>query len=143
MEYNYNQIQDFLNSDSFVQWVVCGKNNTYWEQFLRVYPVSGNDFVQLERFTDVVVNIPLCCSQPYDNTEITLKIINMIGNFFDFICGTTGQWKITRMETIIGNSLETVSHLNILPGSVTSVNNESWNLNTFFLMLSNYLKNHY
>jgi transmembrane sensor len=40
MEYNYNQIQDFLNNDSFVQWVVCGKNNTYWEQFLRNNPTK-------------------------------------------------------------------------------------------------------
>lgn len=40
MEYNYNQIQDFLNNDSFVQWVIFGKNDTYWEQFLRDNPAK-------------------------------------------------------------------------------------------------------
>ena len=66
------------------------------------------------------------------------KDIIVVGgsSFVSDLVKATGQWKITRMETIIGNSLETVSHLNILPGSVTSVNNRSWNLYTFFLMRS-------
>jgi transmembrane sensor len=42
MEYNYNKIQDFLNNDSFVQWVVYGKNNLFWEQFLRDNPAKIN-----------------------------------------------------------------------------------------------------
>jgi transmembrane sensor len=38
MKYNYNQIQDFLNDDSFVQWVLFGKDDAEWEQFLLTHP---------------------------------------------------------------------------------------------------------
>jgi len=34
MRRNYNQIQDFLDDDRFVQWVVLGKGNAFWQQFL-------------------------------------------------------------------------------------------------------------
>lgn len=40
MKYNYNQIQDFLNDDSFVQWVLFGKNETEWQQFLLTNPTK-------------------------------------------------------------------------------------------------------
>lgn len=55
----------------------------------------------------------------------------MTDNFFDFIGGTTGQWEITRIETLIGKPLEMVSHLNILPSVVTPVNNGLWTLKGF------------
>ena len=38
MTHHYNQIQDFLNNDSFVQWVLFGKNETEWQQFLLINP---------------------------------------------------------------------------------------------------------
>lgn len=38
MTHHYNQIQDFLNNDSFVQWVLFGKNETEWQQFLLTNP---------------------------------------------------------------------------------------------------------
>lgn len=38
MTHNYNKIQDFLNDDSFVQWVVFSKNKSEWQQFLLEYP---------------------------------------------------------------------------------------------------------
>lgn len=34
MKYNYNQTGDFLNDDSFVQWVLLGKNESFWQQYL-------------------------------------------------------------------------------------------------------------
>lgn len=40
MEYNYKDIQDFLNDDTFVQWVLFGQNNIFWEQFLIDYPMK-------------------------------------------------------------------------------------------------------
>lgn len=38
MKHHYNQIQDFLNDDSFVQWVLFSKNDTEWQQFLLANP---------------------------------------------------------------------------------------------------------
>jgi chlorite dismutase len=55
----------------------------------------------------------------------------MTDNFFNFIGGTSGEWKVTRMEAVIGNPLETVSHLNILPSSATTINNGLWTLKGF------------
>lgn len=34
MEYNYNQIQDFLNDESFVRWTIFKENQSQWQQFL-------------------------------------------------------------------------------------------------------------
>lgn len=42
MTHNYNTIQDFLNDDSFVQWVLFQKNNFFWEQFLMDYPMKAD-----------------------------------------------------------------------------------------------------
>lgn len=55
----------------------------------------------------------------------------MTNNFFDFIAGTTGQWEITRIQTILGDPLDTASHLNILPGSATTINQGLWTLKGF------------
>lgn len=41
MKDNYNTIGDFLNDDSFVQWVLFEKNNFFWEQFLIDYPMKA------------------------------------------------------------------------------------------------------
>jgi transmembrane sensor len=41
MKQNYNTIQDFLNNDSFVQWVLFQENNFFWEQFLMDYPMKA------------------------------------------------------------------------------------------------------
>jgi hypothetical protein len=55
----------------------------------------------------------------------------MTDNFFDFIGGSTAQWEITRIETGIGQPLDTVSHLNIIPSSLTSHNSGLWTLKGF------------
>jgi len=34
----YNQIQDFLNDDTFVQWILLAKNAAYWQDFLVTNP---------------------------------------------------------------------------------------------------------
>lgn len=41
MKQNYNTIQDFLDDDSFVQWVLFGENSFLWEQFLMDYPMKA------------------------------------------------------------------------------------------------------
>lgn len=38
MDTNYQHIQDFLNDDSFVQWVLFGKNKAAWLRFQRENP---------------------------------------------------------------------------------------------------------
>ncbi len=38
MKGNYTKIQDFLDDDSFVQWVLAGRNDAYWRQFLAEHP---------------------------------------------------------------------------------------------------------
>lgn len=42
MKDNYNTIQDFLNDDSFVQWVLFEENNFFWKQFLVDYPMKAS-----------------------------------------------------------------------------------------------------
>lgn len=42
MEKNYTSIQDFLDDDSFVNWVLTGQNDAYWRQFLVDHaPLAG------------------------------------------------------------------------------------------------------
>ncbi|GHB52649.1 FecR family protein [Persicitalea jodogahamensis] len=38
MKGNYTKIQDYLDDDSFVQWVLSGRDDAYWRQFLADYP---------------------------------------------------------------------------------------------------------
>ncbi len=38
MKQNYNQVQDFLDNDSFIQWVLFEENKTQWQQFLNENP---------------------------------------------------------------------------------------------------------
>jgi len=43
MKYNYNQIQDFLNDESFVRWVIFRENQIRWQQFL----IENSDLVAI------------------------------------------------------------------------------------------------
>jgi len=38
MRNDYTRIEDFLNDDSFVSWVLTGRDDGYWRQFLAAYP---------------------------------------------------------------------------------------------------------
>ena len=38
MKNNYTRIQDFLDDDSFVRWVLTGRDDGYWRQFMAEYP---------------------------------------------------------------------------------------------------------
>ncbi len=55
----------------------------------------------------------------------------MTNNFFDFIGGTSGQWKITQMSTVIGTPLEASSHLSKIPSSLTASSQGQWTLKGF------------
>lgn len=41
MKYNYNQIRDFLNDDSFVQWVLTNEHESFWKHFLEENPTKN------------------------------------------------------------------------------------------------------
>lgn len=55
----------------------------------------------------------------------------MTNNFFDFIGSHQGQWKVIRMETVIGNPLDRVSHIDILQSSTELYNKGLWTLTGF------------
>ena len=38
MKHNYSEILDFLNDDSFVQWVLFGEDENEWKKFLLANP---------------------------------------------------------------------------------------------------------
>ncbi|WP_165840959.1 FecR family protein [Larkinella punicea] len=40
MDKRYTQVQDFLNDDQFVEWVVSGRNDRVWQQFRAANPGS-------------------------------------------------------------------------------------------------------
>jgi chlorite dismutase len=47
---------------------------------------------------------------------------------FDFIGGNSGQWEVVTMQTIIGEPIESVSHIQIQPSTTLKVNEGIWNL---------------
>lgn len=50
---------------------------------------------------------------------------------FDFIGGNSGEWKVTGIQTIIGESLPFVTHIHIDSGSLTKTNLGIWTLKGF------------
>lgn len=55
----------------------------------------------------------------------------MIENIFDFIGGNNGQWKIVRIDNVIGETVEQVSHLKIVQSSLQKSNEGIWTLKGF------------
>jgi len=52
----------------------------------------------------------------------------MTNHIFDFIGGDSGQWQVTKMSVAIGEPIEVVSYLKIVPSSLTTQNNGIWTL---------------
>lgn len=55
----------------------------------------------------------------------------MENNFFDFIGGNSGAWKVVKMNTVIGEPLENVTHLDLLQGSLMPCDKGVWALKGF------------
>ena len=56
----------------------------------------------------------------------------MQGNFFDFVGGSIGKWKVAGLETLIGDALEPVSHLSVQSSEVTQQeHNGLWRIKAF------------
>jgi chlorite dismutase len=49
-------------------------------------------------------------------------------NIFDFVGGDDGQWKVTEIKAVVGDSLENVSCIKIIPGSTLKSNDGHWAL---------------
>ena len=52
----------------------------------------------------------------------------MANTIFDFIGNTTGEWKITSMETLKGPQIESISHLTKSAGNLVQSNQGIWTL---------------
>ncbi|MDX2196803.1 MAG: chlorite dismutase family protein [Cytophagales bacterium] len=55
----------------------------------------------------------------------------MTTNTFDFIGGNIGEWKVISMNTVCGQPIDTVSHLDILPSLTNNRNTGIWTLTGF------------
>ena len=49
-------------------------------------------------------------------------------NIFDFVGGDSGEWRVRRINTVIGDSLENVSYIKIVPSSTMKSNEGLWTL---------------
>lgn len=38
MDYNHSVIQDYLNNDDFIRWVLHSENDAHWQRIMSVYP---------------------------------------------------------------------------------------------------------
>lgn len=47
---------------------------------------------------------------------------------FDFIGGKSGEWQVIKTDTIVGEPIELVSHLSIIPSTTLKVNQGIWTL---------------
>jgi chlorite dismutase len=52
----------------------------------------------------------------------------MTDNIFDFIGGDKGQWKVLKMNSVIGEPLEQISHIKIVKSSAIKSNEGLWAL---------------
>ena len=54
-----------------------------------------------------------------------------MNTFFDFIGSNSGEWKVTGIQTIVGQPIAFVTHLNVVPSSIVKQNNGTWTLKGF------------
>ena len=52
----------------------------------------------------------------------------IMDNIFDFVGGDSGQWKVKEIKVVIGDSLENVPYLKIVPSSATKSDEGVWKL---------------
>jgi chlorite dismutase len=52
----------------------------------------------------------------------------MTDHIFDFVGGDNGQWKVTKMSTAIGESIEAFSHLKVIQSSLTTQQEGIWTM---------------
>lgn len=55
----------------------------------------------------------------------------MTNTIFDFTGGSNGQWKVLKMQTVAGESLEPVSHLYITESTLVTPKTSNWTLKAF------------
>jgi hypothetical protein len=52
----------------------------------------------------------------------------MNDHIFDFVGGDNGQWKVSKMSTVIGESIDKITHLKIIPSSLLAQNEGIWTM---------------
>ncbi|MEO6734247.1 MAG: chlorite dismutase family protein [Ferruginibacter sp.] len=52
----------------------------------------------------------------------------MTDHIFDFIGGSTGDWEITKMETVIGEAIQAASHLKIVSSNLQKSTEGLWTI---------------
>ncbi len=67
-----------------------------------------------------------------NNDDLEMNSLNVTtDNTFDFIGGDYGQWKVLKMDTLSGQPLQQVSHLEINQSSGVKSSNCAWTLKGF------------
>lgn len=74
MEYNYNQIQDFLDDDSFVRWTLFGQDKDKWVQFLIDHPMKASLMNEASEFILEINEIQLEPLDEFDQQKIWSRI---------------------------------------------------------------------
>lgn len=49
MNYDHFQLNDFLNNDSFVRWVLFQEEDSFWQEFIKKYPAKADEIKQAQQ----------------------------------------------------------------------------------------------
>ncbi len=74
MKNNYSQIQDFLNDDSFVKYVLFGEDNNKWEQYRRVNSEKSTIFEQSKKLIEEIRSVEMIEHEEIDSKKVWQKI---------------------------------------------------------------------
>jgi transmembrane sensor len=83
MKNNYSQIQDFLNDDSFVKYVLFGEDNNKWEQYRRVNSEKSTIFDQSKKLIEEIRSIEMSENEEVDAKKIWQKMKLTIGERYE------------------------------------------------------------
>jgi transmembrane sensor len=75
---DFSDIEDFLNDDTFVNWVLTGAGNTYWELFISTYPEKN---IILQQAKEIIltlyaaedINFPTDAAKTWNRIQQTLN----------------------------------------------------------------------
>lgn len=74
MKNNYSQIQDFLNDDSFVKYVLFGEGDSKWRQYRTVNPEKLAIFEQSIKLIEEIRSIEMSEGDDLDSKKVWQKI---------------------------------------------------------------------
>ena len=74
MKNNYSQIQDFLNDDSFVKFVLFGEDDNRWKQYRTVNPEASMIFDSAKKLIEEIRSIEVSNNGELDRKKVWQKI---------------------------------------------------------------------